>query len=45
MPPKRENRSWYKPKTARREMTNTEKGMIIAFFYDLQTISTVAQLV
>src|SRR5205807_9853578 len=41
MPPKRA----YQPKTSRREMTDSEKGMIIAFFYVFQTISTVANLV
>jgi len=45
MPPKRANTSSYKPKTARGELSNVEKGMIIAFFYPFQTISTVAQLV
>ena len=45
MPPKKANTSWYKPKTACRELINTKKGMILAFFYSFQTISTVAQLV
>lgn len=33
------------PKTARREMTNVEKGMIIAFFYCLRNITHVAQTI
>ena len=33
------------PKTARREMTNVEKGMIIAFFYCLRNITLVAQTI
>ena len=33
------------PKTQRREMTNVEKGMIIAFFYCLQNIALVAQVI
>jgi len=32
-------------KTARKEMTNTEKGMIIAFFYCLGSIMQVARLI
>ena len=31
------------PKTTRKEMTNVEKGMVIAFFYCLQNIALVAQ--
>jgi len=33
------------PKTARREMTNVEKGMILAFFHCLGSIAQVASLV
>ena len=33
------------PKTSRREMTNIEKGMIIAFFYCLQNITLVAHII
>jgi len=33
------------PKTARREMTNAEKGMILAFFHCLGSIAQVASLV
>lgn len=33
------------PKTAHKEMTNTEKGMIIAFFYCLGSIMQVASLI
>jgi hypothetical protein len=33
------------PKTSRREMSNIEKGMIIAFFYCLRNITLVAQIV
>jgi len=32
------------PKTTRREMSNIEKGMIIAFFYCFQNIILVAQI-
>jgi hypothetical protein len=45
MPPPSSKKSWYKPKTSRKEMTNVEKGMILAFFYSYQKISTVADLV
>ena len=43
MPP--QVRRTFQCKTARREMTDAEKGMIIAFFYTFQKISTVADLV
>jgi len=33
------------PKTARKKMTNAEKGMIIAFFYCLGSILQVARLI
>src|SRR5207302_10043560 len=33
------------PKTSRREMTNIEKGMIIAFFYCLRNITRVAHII
>jgi len=33
------------PKTQQREMTNVEKGMIIAFFHCLQNIALVAQVI
>src|SRR5437899_2257662 len=33
------------PKTSRREMTNVEKGMVIAFFYCLQNITLVVQTI
>ena len=39
---KKKNRT---PKTTRREMSNIEKGMIIAFFYCLRNITLVAQII
>ena len=45
MPPKKNSVSRYKAKTARREMTDMEKGMIIAFFHIFEKISVVATLV
>jgi len=33
------------PKTQQREMTNVEKGMIIAFFHCLQNITLIAQVI
>ena len=45
MPPKKNSVSHYKPKTAQREMSNIEKGMIIAFFSIFEKISFVATLV
>jgi len=35
----------HKTKTTRHEMTDVEKGMILAFFYIIQKISVVATLV
>jgi len=45
MPPKKNSVSRHKPKTARREMSDVEKGMIIAFFHIFEKISVVATLV
>jgi len=45
MPLKKNSVSRHKPKTARREMSDVEKGMIIAFFHIFKKISVVATLV
>jgi len=43
--PAKKSVSRHKPKTARREMTDVEKGMIIAFFHIFEKISVVATVV
>jgi len=45
MPAKTKSVSCHKPKMSRREMSDVEKGMIIAFFHIFATISIVASLV